>query len=1104
MNWIALLTRKRYSPGVLFIASVAFCVFFALIFGGARAHANVSLHPEPGSELPSGLRAYLENCDSYGASPGFVQWVGLRSAPEVSSIVITPGTQQVQLSYLMAGVICSNRNAVNWSSTTITSLTATQGTVTIEGGNSGVVPFSPINDVGLYRRAKIDINFDNGTPIYSSVNITISLTTTIQNHFANGTTGCVGPCSSTFNFTITLDVAEKAPLGHFDGASCNTWDGWALDQDWPSGSIPIRAYVDGPAGTGTMLPNYTTNLYRGDVNTTFGVTGNHGFSMPTPDAYKYSDHTVYMYAIGANSSGALDDFNAFIGSLSYSGCSRPGPNVSCVIDGGPAGAGANITVDLGASFWPNAVVTHNGPAGTPNINPLVVDFSVGGAAVGSYTGFINNGASRRFWQGPYVAGSGGSFAISVHVTGTGVDTTCTGTLTVNVPPPICPQQAGYFTVGGRKTLTASQNIHSYSNTPGWDFFSPIPPPLTFTGYSIDNTSSGPELLRNVSARDGTSGDYLPTPAVNGLNITSDFSNIVNNYPYDSHLVTTSYEFRVKRTTYTRNGGYVTLHRYTKPGEPDKYLEVGTVLAGWTDRGFYGNWTTYSESVSWVYDSGTTEYPLLGDCEYRQFDLTPTIPAPPILDNVESPSSVSGTANIAVRLSLPSAKRIFQGMAVNGIAVNITFVVVKQDGTTSVLRSDTSLHNFGTSGNTTLFMYNQAISSSASATRPPLAPGDKICMYASTNPSVGTMNSAGVIISRSVNTRYAPAGDANLCDQCDPIASCSTFIVDETYLKIYGADIRAGGGFGSGTCNSSTGGVFGFGYRPGTPATSTDYRGTSSQLGIMSLLNVNGVYSAAQRTASPTVPRGLTFSSTGGDSTYGGDFDGTASGGGICIPDYFNNTRSGSVGKVGTVNAAIAASPEGKSQYTANTLGGSGDITVPLRHQVAVYIDGNLVIDRNITLATGAGQPSDLPFFALIVRGNIYIAPNVSRLDGLYIAQPNNGQQATQGRIYTCSNGATPYVAANIATACDDNQLVINGALVAQQVKFLRTLRSLRDTPSTSEAPNFANGTGTNAAEVINYTPEMYIAPSPLLDPVTSAAGTGVNRYDAIYSLPPVN
>ncbi len=368
------------------------------------------------------------------------------------------------------------------------------------------------------------------------------------------------------------------------------------------------------------------------------------------------------------------------------------------------------------------------------------------------------------------------------------------------------------------------------------------------------------------------------------------------------------------------------------------------------------------------------------------------------------------------------------------------------------------------------------------------------------PSVMTANAANVY---TINASVNATGDGISSGNVTCTGTATVTAADYPYLKIYGADIRAGGGFGSGTCNSSTGGVFGFGYRPGTPATSTDYRGTSSQLGIMSLLNVNGVYSAAQRTASPTVPRGLTFSSTGGDSTYGGDFDGTASGGGICIPDYFNNTRSGSVGKVGTVNAAIAASPEGKSQYTANTLGGSGDITVPLRHQVAVYIDGNLVIDRNITLATGAGQPSDLPFFALIVRGNIYIAPNVSRLDGLYIAQPNNGQQATQGRIYTCSNGATPYVAANIATACDDNQLVINGALVAQQVKFLRTLRSLRDTPSTSEAPNFANGTGTNAAEVINYTPEMYIAPSPLLDPVTSAAGTGVNRYDAIYSLPPV-
>jgi hypothetical protein len=170
----------------------------------------------------------------------------------------------------------------------------------------------------------------------------------------------------------------------------------------------------------------------------------------------------------------------------------------------------------------------------------------------------------------------------------------------------------------------------------------------------------------------------------------------------------------------------------------------------------------------------------------------------------------------------------------------------------------------------------------------------------------------------------------------------------------------------------------------------------------------------------------------------------------------------------------------------------------------VYVNGNIFIDRNILYDTAARTTTnDIPFFALIVKGNIYIGPGVSRLDGLYIAQPTAPDTPTNGRIYTCAPSAGSYY--TIATVYDNcqRQLVVNGALIAQQVKFMRTIFSLNQGGAREAPTDFANGTGTKAAEVINYTPEMYLAPSPLINPNASSAASGIQPYDAIFSLPPV-
>lgn len=73
--------------------------------------------------------------------------------------------------------------------------------------------------------------------------------------------------------------------------------GWAFDKDVPAQSIPIHVYVGGPAGAegaqGFSLP---TNVLRDDVNTTYGLTGIHGYSHHIHCSLS-GKQTVYFYAV---------------------------------------------------------------------------------------------------------------------------------------------------------------------------------------------------------------------------------------------------------------------------------------------------------------------------------------------------------------------------------------------------------------------------------------------------------------------------------------------------------------------------------------------------------------------------------------------------------------------------------------------------------------------------------------------------------------------------------------------------------------------------------------------------------------------------------------
>ena len=140
---------------------------------------------------------------------------------------------------------------------------------------------------------------------------------------------------------------------------------------------------------------------------------------------------------------------------------------------------------------------------------------------------------------------------------------------------------------------------------------------------------------------------------------------------------------------------------------------------------------------------------------------------------------------------------------------------------------------------------------------------------------------------------------------------------------------------------------------------------------------------------------------------------------------------------------------------------------------------------------------------MVEGGSIYIDPGVRQLDGVYVAQKGGG---TGGNIYTCASGVGQFPETDLLSQCR-NQLVVNGAFVAEKVYLERSWGSLRNAQP-GEKLQLTNrdcgdsGTTTLndcAAEIFNYSPELYLA-QPAITPI---GGPSTGKYDFITSLSPV-
>lgn len=338
-----------------------------------------------------------------------------------------------------------------------------------------------------------------------------------------------------------------------------------------------------------------------------------------------------------------------------------------------------------------------------------------------------------------------------------------------------------------------------------------------------------------------------------------------------------------------------------------------------------------------------------------------------------------------------------------------------------------------------------------------------------------------------NLPGAGCGDASVGQSGPPGGATPA---SRPFFEVRGTDARAGGGYKSviGSCGSAgdppyvsptsakndiEGGIRSFAFNSGGTIYGSRGEFGADVLGVIFQGQNYGFYA------------GATFANQDQPSNSMGGFLNNDSGGiytAHCLDDYYTNTRL-TQSPAGFGGGDIGAQASG--QYQAP--GGISLSGTNISHgkQITLYVDGDVTINGDITYDNtwNAADQKDVPFLAIIVRGNIYVAPGVTKLDGLYIAQPDTSGGG--GVFNTCTPGSF----------CNQ-QLVVNGAVIAQGVQLLRA----HGTVGPLEAD--LNSLTTNPAEVFNFVPSMVMG-LPYWQNVDRGGAVVPNDIEALFSLPPV-
>jgi len=360
-------------------------------------------------------------------------------------------------------------------------------------------------------------------------------------------------------------------------------------------------------------------------------------------------------------------------------------------------------------------------------------------------------------------------------------------------------------------------------------------------------------------------------------------------------------------------------------------------------------------------------------------------------------------------------------------------------------------------------------------------------------------------------------------ETDP--ECTPAIYDSSYAKFYGNDIFAGGGFGS-QCSINDG------LTPvaiGSSSIVADYQqGASSELAVFAVNTIRGIHPGNANNASVALDEITRLAFSNDDSTitrnlssgtFGGGFDHV-----LCSEDWWGNREAASdlvVASTDTNNVLNLESYNDRNasgRYIVEPTNSDQPVIIrspnPIQNgaNITIYADGDVVLADNIRNQSNSwNNAADIPGVYIIARGNIYISSDVTELNGVFVAQPDDDDLTprtyeSSGYIDTCYDvvnmrdlvdayQANPSATGSFLSAQCNSKLTVTGSVVAKSIELLRTRGTV------SLAPQNEPQSSNNIAEVFQFNPLLYYNDGSEGVP-RSSDPSNVVQFDSIRSLPP--
>jgi hypothetical protein len=435
--------------------------------------------------------------------------------------------------------------------------------------------------------------------------------------------------------------------------------------------------------------------------------------------------------------------------------------------------------------------------------------------------------------------------------------------------------------------------------------------------------------------------------------------------------------------------------------------------------------------------------------YREYEVVPNGSVG--LDDLENPTNVAWTASGAWSEGKNPGVSIDLSVTAQIQKKNENDSLVNPSVATVINNESRSFAPWSQSGN-------------SSTSRATFGPGDKACI--------------NVIIADAYGW-VGPGGNKLATENREANSGCQR-VGNRPYVRFYGGDVFAGGNFDGLTAVNGT---------IKTNHRTTSNIGSGVEYAMFALGSVDGSSSSSVSNgfASRFLHSAPQYDTLNFASSPKGGF-----GTDHTIARYSNLKPLDAQTVTGNpMSPAGATTPS--NRYIEGDITLNGDSNFTGRH--AIFVRGNVYINGPIKYnVSNIGDVNNIPNFALIVTGNIYISSSVDQLDGLYVAEPDAPDR--NGVIYTCASGVNAALPPTMGN-CGGTKLTVNGAFIAQNVQWLRSIGTLAS-GSASEAYSSAN-----IAEVIRFSPE-YLIGYPAYISSSSGPGQPYASYNQLSPRLPVD